>query len=436
MLLLSADHEENYRYGLSILAGVTRASALAPFQVRSFRFQWPADIATSWAFEMETLILGWYVLVETGSVLLLTVFASLRYIGTLLAPMFGVVADRAGQRAVLCAMRGFYAAQAIALMLLAYAGALSPAYVFVIAAMMGLVQPSDIGMRAALIGETMPPAHLMGAMSIQRTTQDSAKIAGALTGAGLVAMLGIAPAYAVVACLYAGSVLLTFKAGVVRATGQAPRAKAARGSPLRELKEGLLYVRRTPALLAVMLLAFLLNLTAFPLFTGLLPYVAKEIYDTDRTGLGYMVASAALGALVGAIALSRHGGAFKPARMMLVCCVLWYAALLVFAHMHHLYGGMAALMLAGLAQSMGQVPMSAILLRTCDEKFRGRVMGIRMLAIYGNLPGLLVAGPLIKFIGYPLTATLYCLSGIGFTAFIARRWRAELWKHDAPANRR
>jgi hypothetical protein len=49
-----------------------RASTLAPFRVRSFRFQWPADLATSWAIEMETLILGWYILVETGSVLMLT----------------------------------------------------------------------------------------------------------------------------------------------------------------------------------------------------------------------------------------------------------------------------------------------------------------------------------------------------------------------------
>lgn len=415
--------------------GAQRASALAPFQVRSFRFQWPSDIATSWAFEMESLILGWYVLVETGSVLMLTLYASLRYLGTLLSPMFGVAGDRAGQRTVLCAMRAFYAAQATTLMVLAYTGALSPAYVFVVATLMGLVQPSDIGMRAALIGETMPPAHLMSAMGIQRTTQDSAKIAGALTGAGIVALLGMGPAYAVVACLYAGSVVLVLKAGARQPPASPARPKAARATPLRELKEGLLYVRRSPPLLAVMLLAFLLNVTAFPLFTGLLPYVAKEIYDTDRTGLGYMVASAACGALIGSILMSRHGGAFRPARMMVVCCVLWYAALLIFAHMNQLYSGMAALLLAGLAQSMGQVPMSAILLRACDEQFRGRVMGIRMLAIYGNLPGLLLAGPLIKLIGYPATATLYCISGIGVTAYIARRWRTALWLKDAPANR-
>ena len=63
---------------------------LAPFRIRSYRFQWPADLLTSWAFEMETLILGWYVLVETHSVLWLTVFGALQYLGTLVAPLFGV----------------------------------------------------------------------------------------------------------------------------------------------------------------------------------------------------------------------------------------------------------------------------------------------------------------------------------------------------------
>ncbi len=32
----------------------------APFAIRSFRFQWMADLTMSWATEMETLILGWY----------------------------------------------------------------------------------------------------------------------------------------------------------------------------------------------------------------------------------------------------------------------------------------------------------------------------------------------------------------------------------------
>jgi hypothetical protein len=75
--------------------GKLRATGvLAPFGQRGFRFQWPADLATSWAFEMETIILGWYVLTETGSVTWLAVFGSLLLIGTLglLNCAFGMLA--------------------------------------------------------------------------------------------------------------------------------------------------------------------------------------------------------------------------------------------------------------------------------------------------------------------------------------------------------
>ena len=416
------------------MSAASRAPALAPFSVRAFRFQWPADLATSWAFEMETLILSWYVLVETRSVFMLTVFASLLYVGTLLAPMFGVMGDRIGHRNLLCAMRSVYAACAITLMTIAFLGILEPVLVLAVTAIVGLVRPSDIGMRAALVGETMPGERLVGAMSIQRTTQDSARIAGALTGAGLVATLGMGPAYVMVSSFYVISILLTLKAGSARVERHPPVAST-RVSPWRDLKEGIGYVWNTPHLRATMLLAFLLNLTAFPLFTGLLPVVAKEIYLADQTMLGYMVAGAAFGALLGSIFLSRFGHAVRPARMMIVFGIAWYAMLLLFARAPDPAIGIPLLMLTGFVQSLGLVPATAMILRTSD-RFRGRIMGIRMLALYGNLPGLLLSAPLIAGIGYPNTATLYCAIGIFFTLVIAVTWRAQLWRLDAPANKR
>ena len=421
------------------MSAAPRTPALAPFSVRAFRFQWPADLATSWAFEMETLILGWYVLVETRSVFMLTVFASLLYIGTLLAPMFGVMGDRIGHRNLLCAMRSVYATCAITLMTFTFLGILEPGLVLAVTAIVGLVRPSDIGMRAALVGETMPPDRLVGALGIQRTTQDSARIAGALTGAGLVATLGMGPAYIVVSCFYVISILLTLKAGRARVERHPTVAGAstpARVSPWRDLKEGVGYVWHTPHLRAAMLLAFLLNLTAFPLFNNLLPVVAKDVYLSDQTTLGYMVAGAASGALTGSIVLSRFAHRVPPARMMIVFSMAWYAMLLVFARAPDPAIGIPVLVLTGFVQSLAMVPGTAMLLRNSDEQFRGRIMGIRMLALYGNLPGLLLSAPLIASIGYPNTATLYCAIGILFTLIIAARWRAQLWRLDAPANRR
>src|ERR1043165_9567738 len=106
-----------------------RLGALAPFRVRSYRFQWPADLLTSWAFEMETIILGWYVLVATNSVLMLTAFGALLYTGTLIAPIMGVWSDRIGHRNMLTGMRAIYALVAAIMLTMIVTGTLKPAVV-------------------------------------------------------------------------------------------------------------------------------------------------------------------------------------------------------------------------------------------------------------------------------------------------------------------
>src|SRR3954469_25238209 len=249
------------------MSELARPSALAPFRIRNYRFQWPADLLTSWAFEMETLILGWYILVETGSVLLLTLFAALNFIGTLIAPMFGVVGDRIGHRDLLAIMRAAYAVLAATLMTLALTGTLNPLYVFIIVALMGLVRPSDLGVRGALVATIMPHEQLIGAISISRTTMDTARIAGALSGAGLFAALGMGPAYVAIVGLYVASTALTLCV-VAQSKPQVIDGPLQR-SPLRDLKEGVAYVWTTPRMRAALWIAFLANLTAYPLSNGL-----------------------------------------------------------------------------------------------------------------------------------------------------------------------
>lgn len=406
---------------------------LAPFRVRSFRFQFPADLSTSWGIEMENLVLGWYILVATGSVLALTLFWALLYLGTLLAPFFGMIGDRIGHRAVLAGMRAAYAVLGSTVAVLAFSGALRPAYVFVVATLSGLIRPSDQGMRNALVAATMPADTLMATMGVSRTTSDSARIFGSLAGAGLFAAFGLGPVYVAIAAFYASGFLLTL--GV--ASGRPPAMPDAERSSLwRDLKEGLAYCWDTPASLAALWLAFLVNLTAFPLTSGLLPYVARNVYRIGETGLGTLIASFAVGSLGGSIAVSLAGRALRPARMMILFALGWYVALLVFVNLPTPTGGRLALVVAGFAQSLSLVPMSVLLLHSAGERFRGRVMGVRMLAIYGVPIGLLAAGALIERLGFALACSLYCLAGAALTLAIALRWRADLWPLDAPANSR
>ena len=409
-----------------------RAPLLAPFAVRSFRFQWPADLLTSWAIEMELLILGWFILVETGSVLLLTVFGALQYLGTLIAPLFGLAGDRLGHRNVLCAMRATYAALAGTICGLAWLHLLDPVFVLVLAALSGLVRSSDLAMRNALVAETMPADRLMAAMGVARTTSDSARIAGSVAGAALFAAMGMVWAYIVVTLFYAAGFALTLGVGVARVASD----RLARVSFWRDLREGMAFIADSPQSLAAMWLAFLVNMTAFPMTSGLLPYIARDIYHIGQAGLGTLVASFAAGGLLGSLVVSLAGRSLRPARMMLIFAVAWYLLLLVFVRMPGAGTGRAVLVLTGFAQSLSMVPMAVMLLHSAGPRFRGRVMGVRMLAIYGLPIGLLGAGALIERFGFAATASAYCVFGLLATGAIALRWRSALWPLDAPANAR
>jgi Na+/melibiose symporter-like transporter len=413
---------------------IARVPALAPFGVRSFRFQWPADLLASWAFEMEGVILGWFVLVSTGSVLALAIFGALQFLGTLISPFYGMAGDRFGNRNLLCLMRGTYIATALALTALFATHSATPVAVFALATIIGLVRPSDITLRNLLVGETMPTELLMRAMGVSRTTADSARVVGALSGATLVATLGAGLAYAAVLAVYLVSFALTLNVGLkrVRVLGEGKAAL----SPLAALRAGFAYVWSTPDVRAATLLAFLMNFAAYPIVGSLLAYVAKDIYGLDQTGLGWLIAIYASGALAGSIVLSTNGARIRAARTMIACAVLWFLCNLVFSWVKTPAIGGPLLFVTGFVQSFCMVPMAVILLRTADPAFRGRVMGVRMLAVYGLPLGLLLSGPLVERLGFSVTGSLYSGAGIAATLAIAVRWRMHLWRRDAAANLR
>lgn len=410
-----------------------RSSMLAPFGIRSYRFQWPADLATSWAFEMETLILGWFILVETGSVLLLTLFASLQFGGTLVAPAFGLAGDRIGHRNVIVLMRLLYASLALVLAAVILAGQLTPVLALVVAGIAGMVRPSDMNVRNVIIGETMPADRLMSAVGMSRITTDSARVAGAMAGAGMVATVGMGWAYIVVVALYLLGALLTL--GVAKRSPEAASAARAQPfAPIQGLRDAARAVWEAPPQLAAMVLAVLVNLAVFPFTIGLLPYVAREVYGGTQADLGYMAACAGIGAIAASLIVSRMGTAVRAARMMVIYCFVWSGLVIAFGQTTSLEAGLVLLVLTGMAQGLCTLPMSVLLLRGAPPALRGRIMGMRTLAIYGLPVGLLVAGPLIEQVGFPATAALYGGLGIAGTLAALLRWGSHLWPLHAPSN--
>src|ERR1700743_374940 len=274
----------------------------------------------------------------------------------LVAPVFGMVGDRIGHRDLLAMMRFAYTVLASTIMALALTGHLSPLNVMIIVSIMGLIRPSDLGVRGALLADIMPSEQLVGAISVSRTTQDTARIAGALSGTGLFAVLGIGYAYVAIACLYlTAAVLMVCMSRPGTHHGMAdmdnPADELPGSSLLRDLKEGIVYAWSGPGMRAALCVAFLVNLSAFPFTNGLLPYVASEIFHTNQAGLGYLSASFAFGSLIGSITLSLSSGVLI-ARLMIGATLSWYTMLLVFVAIRAMPVGMLCLGLCGMSQRL------------------------------------------------------------------------------------
>jgi SNF family Na+-dependent transporter len=112
----------------------------------------------------------------------------------------------------------------------------------------------------------------------------------------------------------------------------------------------------------------------------------------------------------------------------MISALIWFSLLLLFAQMPGPRSAIPCLVIAGIAQSFSMVSLQISLLRESGERFRGRVMGVRMMAIYSLPLGLLAAGPLIELMGYRAMASLYAIIGLVFTTIIALRWREALWR--------
>ena len=372
---------------------------------------------TTWGSEMETLILGWYILVATNSPFLVGLLGALRFSGTLTAPLVGVIADRMSRKVMLIVLRSGAGLSAVALLLLAAFNVIQPWHVFVIAGVSGFFRSADNVLRQSLIADTVPPHILMNASGLARTTQDSARIVGALLGATLLSQLGLGWAYLGVTFFYAASVLLGIGISSIK-----PNRPTDYVNPLAELKQGAKYMIESPVIQPIMFMAFLVNLTAFPLTNGLLPVVARDVYGGDENGLARMVATFAVGALVGSLIMAAVVKSRRPERFMTLTMIGWYVLLILFAATDSNALGLPLLALIGASISFCMISMSVVLMTFTTFEMRGRVMGVRMLAVYGLPMGLVIGGWLIELYGVQAAITGFAIGGLAAAVLSVFKW--------------
>jgi MFS family permease len=187
----------------------------------------------------------------------------------------------------------------------------------------------------------------------------------------------------------------------------------------QNLRDGMRHSMQDVGLWTPLALAGLVNFAMFPLQMNLLPVFAREVFSVGATGLGWLGAALGMGALLGSLLMVNMGSMRRAGLMMLVGTFLWSAFELMFAFAPSYPVALGMLILTGMAQAISLTSMSIMLLSTSTSDMRGRVMGLRSLAIAPLFLGGLLSGAAAEQFGAPMTTAICAGVGIAVTLGVA-----------------
>jgi MFS family permease len=359
---------------------------------------------------MQQIAMAWLVYRMTNSAFLLGLVGFAGQIPTFfLAPIAGVVSDRARRRPLLLVTQSLAMIQAFLLAALTLTGLVSVWHLVVLSVVLGIVNTFDMTIRQAFMMEMVPEQKdLANAIALNSTLVNVTRLLGpsiagitiALTGEGICFLLNGLSYLAVLRALLA----MQIPAAVQRIHPHW----------LKGIMEGIAYTFGFAPVRAVILLLSLIGFMAAP-YSILLPVFASDILQGDASTLGFLTAAAGVGALAGTLYLASREGLRGAGTLIAVCAAALGVALAIFSLSRNLPVTLAALFVIGFAQMVLMAGSNTVLQTLVDEDMRGRVMSFYTLALMGIAPlGGLLAGVLADRIGAPRAVLLgapFCLAG-------------------------
>lgn len=376
-----------------------------PLRIPDYRAFWLARLTTTIGQMAMVIIIGWQVYdIARDTMDVREAAFQLGLIGLvqfvplfMLTPISGWAADRLDRRHVARAVVLLELFCALVLMWSTWSGFVSLPILFGVAALLGVARAFAGPALGAMAPNLVPREILPQAIALSSTAWQAGAIAGPALGGILYDVTPHLP-YALSVCLFAVSAICLFTIKPLTRSALKP------GSPIRQMIDGLAYVRRNRLVFGA------ITLDLFAVLLGgviaMLPLYARDILHVGADGLGPLRAAPALGATLTAIFFSWRPLKTDVGVKMLTAVVVFGAATAVFGLSRIYLLSLAMLALLGAADMFSvYIRQSLIQLHTPDQ-MRGRVAAASTLAISAsNELGETRSGFTAALLG-PVTATV------------------------------
>jgi MFS family permease len=153
-----------------------------------------------------------------------------------------------------------------------------------------------------------------------------------------------------------------------------------------------------------------------------MPIFANDVLKSGAKGLGMLMSSAGVGAVLGALQFAARTSYKGLAKWIATMSVICACGLIVFSQSHVFWLSAGVLFLVGFAATSQMAATNTTVQNRVPDELRGRVMAVYATMFMGVQPiGALLAGGVAKHLGAPTTLTIFgglCL--IGSMVFVAR----------------
>ena len=287
----------------------------APAQAPRAGARWQAPFFSIWTGQAISLIgsrvldfaLVWWLTELTGSATVLaTATIAMVVPQVFLGPIVGAYVDRWNRRVVMMVSDTAVALISLSLAYLFWSGSIAIWHVYVagfLRTIAGLFQWPAMHASTTLM---VPEEHLTRVAGLNQTMQGALNVIGPPVGALLLKVL---PFQGIMLMDVGTALLAVVPLLFVGIPQPAPAAltSGAKPSIWEDLREGFRYVAAWPGLVAVVLMAMLLNFVMNPAFS-LMPLLVTDHFGGDAIQLGSLEAAWGIGLVLGGLLLAAWGG--------------------------------------------------------------------------------------------------------------------------------
>jgi MFS family permease len=402
-----------------------QSKAFVALQHRNFRLFWTGQLISLIGTWMDSTGQAWLVLHLTGSALALGIVGALQFLPILCLTLFGgVLADRLPKRRVLVFTQSFLALQAATLCILVFTGKIQIWHLYILAILFGLTNALDMPTRQSFVVEMAGRESLPNAIALNSSAFNMSRIVGPGIAGLIIAQFGEGPLFLLNAVSFIPVIIGLLMINVHELYGQPGQEKMASVGTLRSLREGLVYVKQTPAVLLIVVVIGLVSLFGIN-FNVVLPLIATDALHVGAEGFGFISSTFGVGSLIAALWLA-WGNKTPSMSRLLIFAVLFSIALGLFGFSHWYPLSLVLIAATGFMQISFSALANTTLQTVTPDYLRGRVMSVYMLVFNGTTPiGNLFIGALANSVG--ISVAVVAGASLSLVAAVAG------WIRRAPA---